>query len=288
MTAIDCRDEMTHAKVRARIRRYQVDGSSAFREIVLLQAAHGSRLVVDRSLTDRADARLLAHLAADEPDDNAIFVCRDYMGAKSRACRAACARDLLALPDGLGAAPPPASGLERAVLKDATGARYRLAVIGAPAELRWCLLLPDAASAARIVSAREVVAALEDYEPVLAATRAAVSAMRRNRDVSIATLALELRRVEASPIVLNRRLREAVLDAVRDRGVSLSAIAIACGRMKRDPRGNGSGETSWLARRIGLNAEGTVAGRNPWVHSDTLALIARDGLGIAPREVELG
>jgi hypothetical protein len=25
----------------------------------------------------------------------------------------------------------------------------------------------------------------------------------------------------------------------------------------------------------------------PWVHSDVLALIARDGLGISPREVEL-
>jgi hypothetical protein len=288
VTAIDGRYEMTHAKVRARIRRYQVNGSSAVREIVLLDAAQGSRLVVDRAVSDRADARLLAHLAADEPDDNAIFVCREYMSAKSRACRAALARDLLALPDGLAATPPPACDLQRAVLKDATGARYRLAVIGAPPELRWCRELPNAGCAPNTVSAREVVAALEDYEPVLAATRAAVSALRRHRDVSIATLALELRRVEASPIVLNRRLREAVLDAVRDRGVSLSAIAIACGRMKRDPRGNGSGETSWLARRIGLNAEGTVGARNPWVHSDTLALIARDGLGIAPREVELG
>jgi hypothetical protein len=56
--------------------------------------------------------------------------------------------------------------------------------------------------------------------------------------------------------------------------------------MKRDPRGNGSGETSWLARRVGLIADGGAS--NPWVHSDTLALIARDGLGVAPREVELG
>jgi hypothetical protein len=142
--------------------------------------------------------------------------------------------------------------------------------------------------APRTVSAREVVAALEDYEPVLALTRAAVSALRRHREISIATLGLELRRLEASPIVLNRRLREAVLDAVRERGVSLSAIAIACGRMKRDARGNGSGETSWLARRIGLAADGAGGPRNPWVHTDTLALIARDGLGIAPREVELG
>jgi hypothetical protein len=155
-----------------------------------------------------------------------------------------------------------------------------------PTELRWRRAAPGAA--ARTVSAREVVAALEDYEPVLALTRAGVGALRSDRRISIATLSLELRRLEASPIVLNRRLREAVLDAVQERGLSLSAIAIACGRMKRDQRGNGSGETSWLARRVGLIADGAANVRNPWVHSDTLALIARDGLGIAPREVELG
>jgi hypothetical protein len=37
-----------------------------------------------------------------------------------------------------------------------------------------------------------------------------------------------------------------------------------------------------------LIPDGTTSSHNPWVHSDTLALIARDGLGIAPREVELG
>jgi hypothetical protein len=288
MTAIDCRDEVTHAKVRGRIHRYQTAGSSSAREIVLLQAAHGSRLVVDRSITDRSDARLLAHLAADESDENAMFVCREYLGAKSRACRAPRTLDLIAIPDGAAPAPAAAGAIEQSVLTDATGARFSLAVLGVPPELRWRRELPEPGSVARTVSAREVVAALEDYEPVFALTRAAVSALRRHREVSIATLALELRRVEASPIVLNRRLREAVLDAVRHRGMSLSAIAIACGRMKRDPRGNASGETSWLARRVGLSAEDTVAGRNPWVHSDTLALIARDGLGIAPREVELG
>ncbi|HEX2702451.1 MAG TPA: hypothetical protein VHM72_03355, partial [Solirubrobacteraceae bacterium] len=267
---------------------YQGTGSSSDREVVLLQAANGSRLVVDRSLADRAEARLLAHLAADEPDENAMFVCREYMRARSRACRAPRASDLVALADGAAPASATARALEEPVLVNAAGTRYRLTVVGAPAELRWRQEHPDCVSLTRTVSAREVVAAIEDYEPVLALTRAAVSALRRHRDISIATLALELRRVESSPIVLNRRLREAVLEAVRQRGLSLSAIAIACGRMKRDPRGNGSGETSWLARRIGLSAEGTVTGRNPWVHSDTLALIARDGLGVAPREVELG
>jgi hypothetical protein len=280
--------ELPTTTARARIKRYQPAGDGSAREIVLLSAAHGSRLVIDRSIQDRSDARLLAHLAADEPDANAHHVAREYLAGERHRCRAPHAYDLFALPDGATPAPivPPMPA--RGCLVAANGARYRLSAVGNPPELRWQSEALETGSIARTVSAREVVAALEEYEPVLELSRAAVSALRRRREVSIATLSLELRRLEASPIVLNRRLREAVLDAVRERGVSLSAIAIACGRMKRDPRGNGSGETSWLARRIGLVTETGAGVRNPWVHSDTLALIARDGLGIAPREVELG
>ena len=32
----------------------------------------------------------------------------------------------------------------------------------------------------------------------------------------------------------------------------MSEIATRCGRVKRDSRGNESGETSWLARRLGI------------------------------------
>jgi hypothetical protein len=273
------------ATVRARLHVYEAEAGCA-REIVLLEGARGSRLLVDRHAAGAGDARLLAHLARDEPDQNAMHVCREYLAGSARGCRRLRVEDLVGLPEGM---PPLAVAGEvsgPSVLVDAAGIRYRLRVGGEPAELRWRCEDPESGRPSRPVSAREVVAALEDYEPVRALTAAAVAAFRNDRQVSIATLGLELRRLEASPIVLNRRLREAVLDAVCRRGVSLSAIAIACGRMKRDPRGNGSGETSWLARRVGLIADGGAS--NPWVHSDTLALIARDGLGIAPREVELG
>jgi hypothetical protein len=66
----------------------------------------------------------------------------------------------------------------------------------------------------------------------------------------------------------------------------MSEIAMRCGRIKRDATGNESGETSWLARRLGLLPEGGRRHLTPWIHSDVLALIARDGLGLSPREVE--
>jgi hypothetical protein len=67
----------------------------------------------------------------------------------------------------------------------------------------------------------------------------------------------------------------------------MSEIAIRCGRVKRDTRGSSSGQTSWLARRIGQLPEGGQDSPTPWVHTDVLALIARDGIGVSPNEVEL-
>ncbi|HYB24222.1 MAG TPA: hypothetical protein VED41_10520, partial [Solirubrobacteraceae bacterium] len=78
-----------------------------------------------------------------------------------------------------------------------------------------------------------------------------------------------------------------VLSAVDVQELSMSEIAIRCGRVKRDRRGNEAGETSWLSRRLGLAPEGGHSTPTPWIHSDVLALIARSGLGISPREVEL-
>ncbi len=256
------------------------------RELVMLDGAGGSRLLVDRREADGGDARLLAHLAADEPDGNALLVCDDFLAGHSRGARRLRAADFRARGEGDRSGSDTRS-FQPEVFTDAAGRRYFLRVSGTPAELRWHRQSRGGGGAARTLSARDVVGALESYEPVCALTRAAVARYRADRAVSVATLAIELRRIERSPIVLNRRLREAVLAAVSEHGRSLSAIAMSCGRIKRDHRGNGSGETSWLARRVGLLPSSPGARPNPWVHSDTLALIAREGLGIAPREVEL-
>jgi hypothetical protein len=94
--------------------------------------------------------------------------------------------------------------------------------------------------------------------------------------------------VSASPILLNRGLREVVQRKVARGELSMSEIALRCGRVKRDRRGNLSGETSWLARRIGQLPEGGEQEPTPWIHSDVLALIVRQGLGASPHEIEVG
>ena len=153
-------------------------------------------------------------------------------------------------------------------------------------ELRWCRGDPLAPSAANVVSLREAIARTESYEPLCSLTEQALARHRADCQISSTVLRAELRRVRESPIVLNRRLREVVLERVAVRGPSMSEIAIRCGRVKRDSRGNVSGETSWLARRLGLLAEGGQNAPTPWIHTDVLALIARRGLGVSPREVE--
>ena len=129
---------------------------------------------------------------------------------------------------------------------------------------------------------------MDGYEPVRALTVRALARYRDDATVSVAVLRNELQRIDASRIVLNLGLRRAVLHALRTQRLSLSEIAFRCGRVKCDSKGNRSGETSWLSRRVGIAPESGGDGRpTPWIHSEVLALIAREGLGISPREVEL-
>jgi len=272
------------------------DAQGRAREVVTREGAAGSVLVVDRDSATRADCRLIAHLAADEPAGNAALVCRRYIediGTRPCRCRQLDARDARSDPlaelvrDEPCAAP--AAGSE-APLVDRLGRRYRLERVNSGMsipELRWCRFdRQPAPEGGMPVSTREAIAALESYEPVRAQTLRAVSGSR-SPYLSTTVLRAELVRVLESPIVLNRGLREAVLLRLARHELSMSEIALRCGRVKRDRRAGVTGETSWLARRIGLLAEGGHAAPTPWVHTDVLALIARRGLGISPREVEL-
>jgi hypothetical protein len=281
-----------HARGTRSLGSYIALGSEQRREVVSLRRPDGSTLVVDYRLGSLSDARLIAHLAADEPPENARIVCELYLADETKGrCRAVTPEDFdltcHATP------PPPNAHAPTAVdaLRDADGHVYRireLPTLETVPELRWTRAShPGQDHSFEAVSLRDVVGALEDYEPACTLTAQALAVHRGRCGVSVCRLAGELERLARSPIVLNRALREAVERALVRDELSRSEIAIRCGRIKCDKRGNLSGETSWLARRIGQLPEGGQERPTPWVHSDTLALIARHGLGVSPNEVEL-
>jgi hypothetical protein len=272
-----------------------IDWQGRRREVLAQGGAAGSILVIDRDAGTRRDARLVAHLASDEPPGNAALVCSRYIedtqGARY-SCRAVTAADLRTAPfDDADQAPlADLTALSDPDPIDACGRSYRLERLETGMsirELRWRRAPSSSGEDAQVVSLREAVGCLESYEPLRALTARAVALHRCDTTLSTTTLRTELTRVQNSPIVLNRELREAVLRRVEREHLSMSEIAIRCGRVKRDGRGNESGETSWLARRLGLLPEAGQKTTTPWIHSDVLALIARRGLGISPREVEV-
>ncbi len=253
------------------------------REILALRRADGSVLVIDCLRGTLTDARLLARLAPEEPRENARIVCDLYLADETRGrCRLLSAQDLHPTTE---AEPPPSldlAALMRMPLPDARGRLYRIRVVAKgnpPPQLCWtrCGSRPAGLG---IVTLREVVGSLEDYEPARTVTAAALAHREGDELVSTCRLAAELERLASSPIVLNRGLREAVQRRVASGELTLSEIAMRCGRAKRDRCGTLSGETSWLMRRIGAAPEGGEAEPTPWMHSDTLALIAREGLGL--------
>jgi hypothetical protein len=291
----------TGVEVRRRLNRLDgyTDASGRTREVIAVSRGDGCVLVVDRDTVTLGDCRLVAHLAADEPSENAAFVCDHYLRDEHRGrCRQVSAEDLTGRPSVEEESP---SGLvygspHRAELVGRRGDErdhaYRLEPVQtehSAVELRWRRHARRAGPAAPTpVCVRDVIGALESYEPVCGLTLRALALYRDDPQISITVLRDELGRVRESPIVLNRKLRQAVLTAVEHRGLSMSEIAYRCGRVKRDRKGGACGETSWLARRIGVLPESGTTRLGPWVHSDVLALIARNGLGISPREVELG
>jgi hypothetical protein len=284
------------------------DSAGRQREVLALPGHGGSVLVLDRDAATWGDRRLLAHLAADEPLENARLVCGDYLrDPRPRRCRRLAPEDLRVVPfeeewepREEGVSIDPLGSSESVELCDRHGVCHRLEAIAAGRsvpELRWCRRESPTepghdsvgrASGSRPESVRDVVACMDGYEPVRALTARALAHYRNEDTVSVTVLRNELQRIDASRIVLNRGLRRAVLHALRTQRLSLSEIAFRCGRVKCDGKGNRSGETSWLSRRVGIAPESGGDGQpTPWIHSEVLALIAREGLGISPREVEL-
>jgi hypothetical protein len=280
-------------RVPSRLGRYTDHHSGTTREIVCQPGAAGSRLVIDRDAATLGDRHLVAHLAADEPRENDRIVTEVYLADKSRgSCRLVCAEDLELTPFASCSPGTDRKASPDTQLVDSDGIVYRIREIsddGSFPELRWTRSSGNASQDEpfEVLTLREVVARLQDYEPARTITSAALAVHRDNCCLSTCRLQAELERMTTSAIVLNRGLREAVQREVARGELSMSQIAMRCGRFKHDKRGNQSGETSWLARRIGQHRESGQTGPTPWVHTDILALIVRDGLGATPREIEL-
>jgi hypothetical protein len=253
------------------------------REVLAVDRPDGSILLLDCRAPGLRDARVIAHLERDEPPENAqllarMYVCDPDRGRPRRLTR----EDLAPRPRALDRE-------QRRVLPlTAAGRRFAIAAVALPRgafELRWTsATTAEGALVVDAVSLRDTIGSLEAYEPARTFTATALDQPRQR--VSVVRLRGELARVDRSPIVLNRGLREAVARRVAE-GVTLSEIAMRCGRFKSDRNGQRSGETSWLSRRIGQMPDGGQSRPTPWIHTDTLALIARAGLGMSPHEVEL-
>lgn len=276
------------------------DNDGRRRELVVCPGAFGSLLVVDRDRATLGDRRLLAHISADEPPHNAELVCRLYLQDQRRRPHRPAGRRLeredfqrapllAAGQDGHGCGRPQRTEGQVASRHQLFRIRLHRNSEEDPPELRWSRRPADLPGEPWTpVTLRETVAELESYEPMRTLTANALARHDGDPTISTEMLRRELARLQESALVLNRGLREAVVDAVQRRGaVSMGELALRCGMVKRDRRGVFVGDTSWLARRVGLIPDGGRRKPTRWIHSDVLALIARHGLGVSPREVEL-
>jgi hypothetical protein len=77
--------------------RYREDATGAVRTIVALAGADGSTVVVDRLAGTKADARVVACIAADEEPSNVRLIAQLYLGDETRGrCRELTSDDLSA------------------------------------------------------------------------------------------------------------------------------------------------------------------------------------------------
>lgn len=286
------------------------DGAGRARDLLAVPRRDGCALVVDRDTLTLGDRRLVACIAPDEPPESTAVVCAMYLGDPRKGCRRVQAEDLRGVSDahrelaglcGTDGGDTCSVELTRRArdgviytycLELADTDMKKLEGRGEPgepgAQLRWCRRIGGAdRRSSTPVSLREVVGETESYEPVCEITRRGCDAHRDDPNIDSAMLLGQLTRLRESPIVLNRRLREAVLQAGARRGLSMGEIALRCGRVRGARRGARAGEASWLARRVGILPESGTQSGTPWVHSDVLGLIARNGLGMSPREVEV-
>ena len=146
---------------------HYTDPNGRPRELVIRPGSGGSALVLDRDGVTHGDRRLVAHLDADEPPENAGFVCRSYLQdaplGRCR-CRPVTPEDFRTAPfaDDDLAEPNPTSADGDSGLLDRHGRSYRLELLQTGMsipELRWrAHQALGTAGEPRAVSVRHVIA----------------------------------------------------------------------------------------------------------------------------------
>ncbi len=152
-------------------------------------------LVLDRDAATLCDRRLIAHLAADEPHENAELVCNHYLRGREGALVSARATRGSA---DLSAWPAKRIGMRHdlnsqdALVTGRDGNRYRLSPV--PGErcilqMRWCRAAAESDDRCwQQVSLREVVGAVESYEPMRTLTEQAIARHDKDHSVSVTRL----------------------------------------------------------------------------------------------------
>lgn len=244
------------------------------REVVIYERPEQSTLVIDRNNESHADLRLVGEIPTDEPEANARLLACMWAGCPlEKRHIAVYTGELPHVPEALPT---------RLAIDEVT---YRIALVarehGPGNDLRWVIERPG--RPAVVTTLRQVVAAFEAYEPATAMSNAAIELTPEEVDGGHAVLARELNRVRSSRRILNRGLREAVQAEVA-RGTSLAEIAARCGRVEI-VKGASKGESSWVARRVGLAGDGHGVPRR-WIDRDVLVQIAA-AISLTPADVEL-
>ncbi len=284
-TMRDARELVRQARDAIWLATFTVQGKP--RQLVAAVAPTGQMLLIHHDREHR-DPRLLAVMFEDEPPSNLARIGRLYLhDPRGRLPLPSAAPYLTS--DGVAEhdRPPterrsgaPRSGLQ--YLSGPDGQRYAPEVISSPrvraGELRW-VMRDRGGRRPRPVCLRYVVEQLNYYQPAIAQSETAIAAVD---GPSTRTLRCELEKLRCSRLLLNRQLRELVFDAI-DSGTSMSEIARRCGHVSP----TGKPEPTWVARAIGAVPESRGAYPSRWIRSDTLALIAREGLQVDAIQAEI-
>jgi len=236
--------QLTHLRTRPTLARDQSlpdgllghykDQIGRTRCIVAIPDAGGGTLVIDREI-GTTDARLVGRIDPDEPCGNVQLLARLYLADVDRRgrCRPVTDDDLLAVGEEIAESAVP---WDRP-LEDGLGEILRLRVVPVEGTIPAVRSVRVSGEGRAVVSLRDVVGHLENYEPALTMTAGAIR-HREHMHVSTVAVRLELRRMHSSSIVLNRRLREHVQRVVATGELSMSEIAMrlrACQARPRNP-----------------------------------------------------